>query len=174
MNKYFFILMCLFTATTIDAQVNFVEGYIYEDGNRGFLNQVAVEIVDKSTGISIYNGVTNKDGFFEAEVPLGGSFVVNATKQLFHNAAEEFTSSNADGEKQFIKIKLKREPGFDFEVTLAPKRDSPDIVVDGIVGAWIEVYNNTTKEEILNLRDHPNPDFDVHFDQGNHYTIMVR
>lgn len=174
MKKYFFLLVLLSFSFMINAQVNNIEGYVYEDGNRGFLNQVAIEIIDKSTGVSVYTGETNKEGYFEAKVPATGNYVVNATKQLFFKKSEEFKGSGVDGEKQFVKVKMQREPGYDFEVTLAPKRDSPDIQVDAITGAWVEVYNNTTKKEVLNFKDHPEPDFDVHFDQGNHYTIMIR
>ncbi len=174
MNKYIvsFLFLCFYFLS--NAQVNIVEGYVYEDGNRGFLNQVSVEIVDKESGVSVFTGETNQDGFFQAEVTAGKSYVVHAQKQLFYKKSVDFKTSAKDGDKQFVKVKMQREPGYDFEVTLAPKRESVDIPVDAIVGAWIEVYNNTTKEEVLNLKDHPEMDFDVHFDQGNHYTIMIR
>ena len=174
MYKFFLSTILFFSAVSIVAQVNTVEGYVYEDGNRGFLNQVKVEIIDKATGISVYSGETNLEGYFEATVQKGKDYKVNASKQLFKKKTIDFTSDADDKAKKFVKIKMVREPGYDFEVTLAPKRDSEDIPVDAIRGAWIEVYNNTTKEEVLNLKEHEDMEFNVHFDQGNHYTIMVR
>ena len=174
MYKVILSTILFFAALSIFGQVNTVEGYVYEDGNRGFLNQVKVEIIDKATGISVYSGESNAEGYFEATVQSGKDYMVNASKQLFKKKTIDFTSDAGDKEKKFVKIKMVREPGYDFEVTLAPKRDSEDIPVDAIRGAWIEVYNNTTKEEVLNLKEHEDMEFNVHFDQGNHYTIMVR
>lgn len=46
--------------------------------------------------------------------------------------------------------------------------------IKAIEGARIEVFNNTTDEEVLFLENHTASNFEVHFEKGNHYTIMVR
>ncbi len=174
MNYRFFILFCLL-GVSLNAQNVTVIGYVFETGNRGSLNQVLVSITNKTSGQEVGKIYSNNEGYFEIDLPRDQYYVASAKKQLFKLQTLEFTTKNtAQGKKQFVKIQMEREPGYDFEVTLAPTRDSDDIPVDAIRGAWIEVYNNTTKEEILNLKDHPNLEFDVHFDKGNHYTLMIR
>lgn len=173
--KYIFIVLFSLLSIGLFSQNVLVNGYVFEDGNRGYLNQVKINIVDKANGQSMVTVNSNLEGYFETELPANRDFVAYAQKQLFEKVEVEFNTNNvAEGDKKFIKIKMNREPGYDFEVTLAPKRDSEDIPVDAIRGAWIEVYNNTTKKEVLNLKDHPELEFNVHFDKGSHYTVMIR
>jgi len=164
----------LFLTSQISGQMVKVNGYVYESGNRGYLNQVDINIVSKSTGQSLEHVSSNKEGYFEVELPSNEEFVAYAKKQLFVNQEIKFDTKNVEDGKKFLKIQMEREPGYDFEVTLAPKRESEDIPVDAIRGAWIEVYNNTTEKEVLNLKDHADLEFNVHFDKGNHYTLMIR
>lgn len=173
MQNYFKIIFLSLLSISVYGQNVIVNGYVFESGNRGYLNQVDIDIVNKSTGISVKTASTNKEGYFEVELPSNTEYIAYASKQLFAKKEQLLTTSGGD-KKIFIKIQLDREPGYDFEVTLAPKRESEEIPVDAIRGAWIEVYNNTAKKEILNLKDHPNLEFKVHFDKGNHYTVMIR
>ena len=36
------------------------------------------------------------------------------------------------------------------------------------------MYNNTTKEQVIKLENHPDPEFKLPMQKGNHYTILVR
>ena len=174
MKYRFFILFCIL-GVSLNAQSVTVNGYVFETGNRGYLNQVLVSITNKTSGQEVGKIYSNSEGYFEIDLPRDQNYVAFAKKQLFITQSLEFTTKNVEtGKKLFVKIQMEREPGYDFEVTLAPTRYSDDIPADAIRGAWIEVYNNTTKKEILNLKDHPNFEFDVHFDKGNHYTLMIR
>ena len=68
---------------------------------------------------------------------------------------------------------MLRQPGYIFDVTLAEKADE-DTPADAVQNARIEVYNNTKGEETLVLENHPDPTFKTHFEEGNHYTILIR
>jgi len=152
-----------------------LEGYVFESGNRGFLNVVKVQLEDKNSGAVIQTDFTNIEGYFEFTIDPAKDYILKFSKEMFLPfEVEMLAGDNAGKEKQFIKAEMKRAPGYQFEITLAPKREEEDIPVDAIRGALIEVYNNTTKEEVMVLKDHPNPDFSVNLIKGNHYTVLVR
>ena len=69
---------------------------------------------------------------------------------------------------------MERRPGYIFDVTLAESRPNENIVVDAIQGAKVEIYNNTSKIEELVIDTLASPDFNFTFEQGNHYTVMIR
>lgn len=117
---------------------------------------------------------TNFEGFFKVELPVGSDYVVQASKKVFKSTEVELTTRGiTSGKKVFTKVEMDRKPGYLFDVTLAERRMKNE-VVDAIQGSKIEVYNNTKKEEILVLKDYEYPNFNVTFEQGNHYTVMVR
>ncbi len=168
--RYFFfrIIVATLFATGIQAQTK-VEGYVFEDNNRGYLNMVHLQFKNQQTKESI-DVFTNLDGYFELTL-APGQYSLTAKKDLFYPYTKTI---NVQGAKIFENIKLEREPGYIFDVTLARVRDSVDAPTDAIKGAWIEIYNNTTKEEVLNLKDYPHPNFQFTFTKGNYYTVMIR
>ena len=167
-----FVILGFFTASSLAAQV--IEGYAYESGNRGYLNVVQVDLVNTATQVIEQSTFTGTDGFFMFDLPPTGNYELRAIKDMFENKTMSLDRSAASNGKLFIKLELKREPGYLFEITMAPKRENEDVVVDAIQGALIEVYNNTTKKEELVLKDHPNPEFRLPLEKGNHYTILIR
>ncbi len=64
--------------------------------------------------------------------------------------------------------------GYLFDVAI--KTNANDLNLDNgqIIGSRIEVYNNTSDTEVLVLENHQSPNFQVHLEKGNHYTMMVR
>lgn len=152
-----------------------VEGYVFEADNRGYLNEVRVVLHPKDDPTAELTVFTNRDGFFTANVPLGKTYTFTADKSIFHPTRQDFSTVGKEaGEKVFVKVELARQPGYMFDVTLAEVRIHEDSITDAIAGAWIEIYNNTSKEEVLNLKDYPDPNFNYTFQQGNHYTMLIR
>lgn len=165
-------LVLLMMLTSVNAQV-LVEGYAYESGNRGYLNQVVLQLLDAATEDRIATALSDPDGKFTFEnVDADKTFIIVANKDLFHEQRVEV--STAGGEKQFVKLEMKRAPGYLFDVTLAEKRDSGQYSADAIKGALIEVFNNTKEKEELVLKDHQYPEFRLNMLKGNHYTILIR
>lgn len=145
-----------------------VEGYVYETGNRGYLNQVKVAI--RQGDQLIKTAITEADGHFTVNLPAGAYEVV-CTKDVFAEKVQAFTVAD---DKVFLKIEMKRRPGYLFDVTLAEKRTDESQVVDAISDARIEIYNRTAQKPELVLENHPNAFFQFTFEQGNHYTILIR
>ncbi len=67
----------------------------------------------------------------------------------------------------------ENENGYMFDVRVFSNAMSQQ-AIEEIKGARIEVYNNTTDQEVLLLTNHDQPNFQVQFEKGNHYSIMIR
>jgi len=174
MRNITLILITLFFSTTLFSQKVTVEGYAYEDGNRGFLNEVKIIVLEKSSRAVRAEAHSNLEGFFTLELAPDTDYIIQASKKVFKNKEVDFTTKGtAPGKKAFAKVELERKPGYLFDVTMSEKRGEKE-VVDAIQGARIEVYNNTKKAETLVLENYEHPNFDVTFEQGNHYTVMIR
>lgn len=159
----------------INAQSVRIEGYAYETDNRGYLNEVQVRVLDEAKSTILADVYTNLEGYFEAIVPAGQRYTLIAEKDLFfQNETIADATNKGDGDKIFVKFEMKREPGYLFDVTIAPERANDDIEVDGILGAKIEIYNNTVEKEELVIESHPSMNFQFTFKQGNHYTLLIR
>ena len=72
------------------AQNSTLEGYVFEDGNRGYLNAVSVKITQKGTNKFIANTATNEDGFFMAILPVGKSYLIQTIKIYFYHNKQPF------------------------------------------------------------------------------------
>lgn len=151
-----------------------IEGYTFESGNRGYLRQVKVNLLEKGSDVVLATAFSDSEGYFFIELPGEGEYMLKASRDLFLDTELDVDQSTIKENKIFVKVQLKRAPGYQFEVTLAPKRANQNIVVDAIKGARIEVYNNTKKEPVMVLDEHPYPEFKLNMTKGNHYTILVR
>ncbi len=157
------------------AQVK-VEGYAYEDNNRGYLNLVKIKLSD-SEGRTITEDVfSDLDGKFNlGQLPLNTDFQLFAEKEYYEPTQIKFsTKDKSNGEKLFLKVEMSRKPGYNFDITLTGPKSSEDFTAESLKGARVEVYNNTSEKEVLNIRDLDSPSFRLFMEKGNHYTILIR
>lgn len=154
-----------------------IEGYVYESNNRGYISNVRITVLnDDNEGVEAVVK-TDKEGFFKVTLDhVHSSYTVKAEHKLFFSKTTAAKFQEKDGnDKAFVKLELERRPGYIFDVTLAESGGTgEEMVVDAIQGAKIEIYNNTTKEEALVIDTLASPNFNFTFEQGNHYTVMVR
>ncbi len=168
------LLICNLFAGLIISQELTIDGYVYETGNRGFLSVVKLTAYD-SDDKELGSTFSDNTGHFVLDVPARFNYRLVAYKEMFEEVETMLDiKDSGDKDKIFTKVVMKRSPGYMFEITLAEKRDHDSIVVDAIKGSRIEVYNNTKREEVMVLENHPDPDFNVALLKGNHYTILVR
>lgn len=172
MTKYFILLSFLLLSVMGGAQMTTLEGYVFESNNRGYLNLARIEIKEKG-GSFATKAISNKEGFFTCEIPAGKEYTLVALKDVFEYKEMDLSTVNA-AEKVFTKVELIREPGYLFEVTMAEKYVEGKEEVDAITDALIEIYNNTADTSVLVLSKHPYHTFSYTFEQGNHYTVMLR
>lgn len=175
-----FISLCLLGllifsfSPCLQAQNITLDGYVFEENNRGFLNEVRLTVLDFA-GLLVASDTTDIDGHFSVEVPFGRDYIVLSEKRVFKTQYDTIHSAEVKmGEKMFVKIQLERQPGYLFEVTLAEKRIDYNMPTDAVSGARVEIYNNTKKQTVLSIDSTKNPVFSYTFEQGNHYTILAR
>lgn len=170
------ILLFFFLSFSAFSQSVSLKGYAFEENNRGFLNEVRIMILELPLRSVVAEATTDLKGEFEVkDLPIGKTFLVRGTKDIFETKEIEVsTVGKSEGDKVFAKLEMARKPGYLFDATLAEKRTKDAQEVDAIQGALIEIYNNTTEKVELILPNHPNPYFSFTFEQGNHYTIMIR
>jgi len=166
-----------FNFSLLCAQNVILEGYAFEENNRGFLNEVEVKITDEDGSQNFCEVYSNIEGFFTCELPAGKRFVVSAAKDVFEDfIGTVSTEGKTADEKVYYKIKMVRKPGYLLDVTLSESiKPGTDLEqVDAVQGALIEIYNNTTKKEELVIKDLAFPNFQHTLEKGNHYTLMIR
>ncbi len=166
---FFAFFFCSFSLSLGGQQPVPVEGYVFETENRGYLPQVQIHFLHRYNRDTLYKVFSDSTGYFSAHLPKG-EYVALAEKWVFEPLEKPFS---VEGEKVFLKLQMKRLPGYWFEMTLASEYDSLQ-TAQAITGALIEVYNNTRDEEVLVLKNHPHPTFNMALQPGNHYTIMIR
>ena len=169
--------LCTFLFTLILSIPSFaqslVEGYVYQDKNRGYINNVTVVLINES-GEEIDSTSSNRDGFFDIVIPNFSKLSLVAKKESYETLTYDLTFAEKFKDKYFVKLEMKAAPGYNFEITLAnPKRETA-LPVDAIEGALIEVYNNTTRKEAMVIHDFQKPEFNINLVKGNHYTILIR
>jgi outer membrane protein OmpA-like peptidoglycan-associated protein len=170
-------LICFFvgiTATAAICQKVTLDGYVFEELNRGYLNEVKVTILEKS---GIYVGETLSDlaGHFTFDVLAGKEYAVQYEKKIFQRVTDPLsTLDKKAGDKIFLKRQLERQPGYLLEVTLAEKRLIEATNVDAINGARIEIFNLTANREEVVIDSAKSPVFSQTLLQGYHYVIMIR
>jgi len=159
-----------------EPQVVSVEGYVFEEDNRGYLRNVNVSFLKEASNELLAQVKTDKDGKFTADLPINMDFQMVASKKHFLLKEQKVTTKGVKAAaKIFLKVEMERKPGYIFDVTVAEAGSKKtEAVVNAIEGARIEVFNNTTGKEELDLKNYPYPNFKFTFEKGNHYTLMIR
>ncbi len=171
--SYTILLFSVLFSSLGFSQSYLIEGYTYETGNRGFLNQVEIKVMDAISGQEVGTVYSDQSGTFVIDVPGPSNYKLMVTKSMFEPITLDLKVEEGTF-KYFPKFEMQRLPGYRFEITLAEKRQFPGATANAIKGARIEVYNNTTKTPELELVDYEHPEFEVNLLQGNHYTILIR
>ena len=125
-----FFLLNIFTIATvvlIFAQNSTLDGYILEDGNRGYVSAVSVTITQQGTNKFITSTTTNDAGFFTASLPVGYQYLIRAYKDSFLSQQAIITVDQANQNKKiFARIKMSRQP--DHFVDKSPQLSSPELI----------------------------------------------
>lgn len=172
--KFSILGFFLFFFSFASAQKITIDGYVFEEHNRGFLNEVDITVLDQNATF-IGKTMSDSSGHFTFDVDAGKKYSLQFEKKVFKPVMQEIsTAGKKAGDKIFIEKALPRLPGYLLELSLAEKRYSEDIPVDAINGARVEIYNNTKHKEELVIDSIKSPNIGFTLQQGNHYTILIR
>ena len=167
---FHFLNILLFAFPAFAPSQTTVEGYVFEENNRGYLNQVQIQFYRLPENEIAVQVESNREGYFATVLPAGKYRIV-ALKDIFFEKEEVISIGD---KKAFVSFELKRRPGYLFDVTLAEVRDSPDRPVDAISGATVEIYNRTRHKLEMIIEKDDDAFFQFTFERGNHYTLMIR
>lgn len=166
------MMLCFFS---VAQNTVLIEGYTYEENNRGLIRGVEVKILDNLTNELQASVNSGMEGAFAVRVKKGRDYKIVTQHQKYLSKEEVVSTIGLkDKNKVFVKIELEHKPGYIFDVTMAESRNNGTAILNAIDSARIEVYNNTTRKEELALIDYPASVFNFFFEKGNHYTIMIR
>lgn len=169
LNRYLAFILFFLSIQLLAAQ-GILAGYAYEENNRGFLQQVRVTVYEMPANIVRAELLTDTIGHFSVSLAKG-DYRILAQKDVFFDRQDTIRMGT---EKQYLKMEMRRKPGYLFDISIAEARDNPEMVVDAVQGADIEIYNRTEKKSVLVLKNHQQAFLQHTFPPGSHYTIMIR
>ena len=135
MRKLQILMLTIFTTTAAAfGQRVMLDGYVFEESNRGFLNEVKVTVLEK-TGVYVGETISDISGHFAIEIDGGKNYDVQFEKKIFKIEHTDLsTIGKTAGETVFLKQQMQRLPGYLLEVTLAEKRFNESVPVDAVNG----------------------------------------
>ncbi|MBT8234024.1 MAG: OmpA family protein [Saprospiraceae bacterium] len=162
------LLLLAFLPLFSCAQMNILEGHIFETDQRGHISEAVIQIL-KPDGKVLKQTTTDKEGYFLLSTVFS-DIIVKVSKSLYNDIEVE-VRFESDNPKKFLQIQLDRLPGYLFEVTIKETENSDNLNDDGF---RIDVYNNTKEKEEMVLINHRDPVFTVPLIKENHYSILIR
>ncbi len=147
-----------------------VEGTIKNDKNGNPLPDAQVIVYDDRMFAPLAQALTDGNGTYRVVVPKKDRYRVAVDKNTYFKSDKIFSSDTAQMRQD---LTLKNKPGYIFDITIFDK-DRRQEAINSLPDCKIEIYNNTTKEQELTLPKHPKAVFNFPFNEGNHYTVLVR
>lgn len=177
--KYFFVtcLLILFSCLAQAQDSCTIVGYVYEQDNKGYLNEVVIKAA-LATHPTTYQATTNLAGQFEIRVPVLDepyTFTMQKTAFVVQKKLVK-TVPNTPDKPMYLSIELERQPGYILDLSLIELANSvsADSGVYSIDDVRIEVYNNTLQQSVLDIAKHPYPSIQIPLEQGYEYIFMLR
>ncbi len=147
-----------------------IEGSIANDKNGNPLPDAQVIVYDDRMFAPLGQALTDGNGTYRIVVPKKDRYRVAVDKNTYFKSDKIFSSDTALMRQD---LTLKNKPGYIFDITIFDK-DRRQEAVNSLPDCKIEIYNNTTREQELTLPKHPKAVFNFPFNEGNHYTVLVR
>lgn len=169
MRNLVLVVCMFFFANTVFAQKTSLVGYVYEGNNRGLIKEYEVELYRNGSKLSVT--LSDEQGKFEFELPTGDNYTVKGKKEGFY--AFEQTIQTTTGNINYIKIPVKRLPGYDFEVLISEKPDTILRKAEAVENTEVLILNNTQKYVEKTLHNQASG-FKFKMYSGNHYTFLIQ
>ncbi len=147
-----------------------IEGTIKNDQNGNLIPDAVVTAHDDRMLVPLAQTTTDVNGHYALTVPKKDRYRIEVDKNTYFKSDQIFTLDAAD---ETHNLGLKNKPGYIFDITIYDK-DRLQEAINSLRDCKVEIYNNTTKEQELTIPKHPKAVFNFPFNEGNHYTVMVR
>jgi outer membrane protein OmpA-like peptidoglycan-associated protein len=160
----------IFTKQVKTPETILVEGKVYDEVSGAPLNQARVTVFDDMMIASLAQTETDASGAYSIKVPKVSRYKVLAEKATYFDA--EIVVTHLDGAMQ-VDLGLGRKPGYVFDITIFDKAYEHN-PINTLRDCKVEIYNNTTAEQVLTIERLQKSTFNFSFAEGNHYTVLVR
>lgn len=147
-----------------------ITGRVFDEVSGTPLNQSHITIFDDMMLASLAQTETDADGVYSITVPKVARIKVLGEKPTYFN--KEIVVSDLGNSEQ-VDLGLGRKPGYVFDITIFDKAFSQN-PINTLRDCKVEIYNNTTAEQVLTIDRLPKAAFNFSFAEGNHYTVLVR
>ena len=147
-----------------------IEGTIKNEQNGNLLPDASVTIYDDRMLVPIGQANTNSEGHYALTVPKKDRYRIEVDKNTYFKSDKIFIPET---EVIHQDLDMKNKPGYIFDITIFDKSRTQE-AINSLPNCKVEIYNNTTKEQELTIPRHPKSVFNFPFNEGNHYTVLVR
>lgn len=172
MKKLLLLGLLISTTCFLFAQTPIIyKGYVYDNEHNDRLASVNIDIFEGET-LVVDDAKTNYEGEFNIKLPASGTYRVEFTRPAYQNMMTKITIDRTTNSE--MAIPLTHLPDYEFTGIIKEFVSKDSMLGSGIEETQIDVYNKTTGQQILTLRNHYKPDFVVHFKKKNRYIILVR
>ncbi|MFT4535481.1 MAG: outer membrane protein OmpA-like peptidoglycan-associated protein [Saprospiraceae bacterium] len=176
--KYLILsVLQLFLITSALAQSATLEGYIKDNQNNRKLNNVEITVTDDQ-GTPPYMVTTDEYGMYSLQLNSDVTYGFELERVAYNTVMSSFTLDEQASEKVIHNMSMQRLPGYEFQADvkelLSGGNGADKRLGHELKNLKIEIYNNTLGKEIRVTEDDPKNTFEVNFERGNHYTILIR
>lgn len=160
----------IFTKNVKAPETVMLEGKVYDEVSGAPLNQARVTVFDDMMKASLAQTETDADGNYKIKVPKAGRLMVLAEKATYFD--NEIVATQLS-DTMPIDLGLGRKPGYVFDITIFDKAFEHN-TINTLRDCKVEIYNNTTAEQVMTVDKLSKSTFNFSFAEGNHYTVLVR
>jgi outer membrane protein OmpA-like peptidoglycan-associated protein len=171
------VLILSFAPIYLDAQSatgatmpNLIEGMVKNEKNGNLIPDALVTVFDDRLQTPLAQTRTDVTGHYKIAVPKRDRYRVETKKSTYFKAEKIFVPETATMQQD---LAINPKAGYNFDITTFDKAFKHD-AINTLGDCKVEIYNNTTKEQELTIPNNPKSVFNFPFNEGNHYTVLVR
>jgi outer membrane protein OmpA-like peptidoglycan-associated protein len=173
-----FYLLCLAPFTLFSqektakspAQTVLIQGTLKNEKNGNLLPDAVVTIYDDRMQTLVASTKTDEKGQYQIYVPQKDRYRIEGKKSTYFKSEKIVTF---DEVAQMHDLAIQNKPGYVMDITTFDKTQI-HTPINSLPDCKVEIYNNTTKEQELTIESNPKSVFNFPFNEGNHYTVLVR
>jgi outer membrane protein OmpA-like peptidoglycan-associated protein len=147
-----------------------IEGTIKNEKNGNLLPDAIVTVYDDRMKVALSHVVTDENGHYKIVVPKKDRYAIEAKKSTYFRNEKIVSFEEAS---QINDLAIQNKPGYILDITTFDKTQI-HTPINSLPECKVEIYNNTTKEQELTIASNPKSVFNFPFNEGNHYTVLVR
>jgi outer membrane protein OmpA-like peptidoglycan-associated protein len=132
------------------------------------LAQVSVLVTDDMLKAKLAETTTDANGQFSVQVPTKTRYRILTDKSTYFECDTVLNATSTD-----LVLAMKVKPGYIFDITIFDKAFEHN-PINTLRDCKVEIYNNTTHIQELEVAKLPKSTFNFQFVEGNHYTMLVR